>query len=196
MRVIGLTGGIATGKSTASILLKEIGHTIIDADIIAREVVEPGNIAHGQIVEAFGREVLNQDGTIDRKKLGGVVFSRYEKLTELNEIVHPQVRIKVKALIMKYREEGKSVVFFDCPLIFESRMESFVDDIWLIYADESTQLKRLQARDHISEHDALMRIKAQMPIEEKRRLATVVIDNTQTMSELRMQLVELLKGIS
>lgn len=196
MRVIGLTGGIATGKSTASQLLKEMGHIIIDADLIAREVVEPGQIAYRDIVESFGTKILDSRGVIDRKKLGGVVFSNYEKLSELNEIVHPQVKLRVKELIDSYRNQGKTLVFFDCPLIYESNLENFVDEVWLIYSNEDIQIARILKRDHLTEGEAKMRICAQLSIEEKRKLAHVTIENMGTLSELRMRLVEQLKSIS
>lgn len=197
MKVIGLTGGIATGKTTVSKLLLDRGFKVIDADVIAREVVEVGKPAYVDIVEKFGKGVLRKNGSLDRKKLGHLVFTDLDSLDTLNAIVHPRVRDRVEELITSYRESGEAVMFFDCPLIFESHMEDTVDEIWVVYAEQGDQLTRMVERDGFGVSEAELRVMAQMPIDEKRDLADIVLNNTGSLEELVYTLEALLteKGL-
>ena len=187
-KIIGLTGGIASGKSTVSNMLKTKGFTIVDADIAARKVVEPGELAYEQIIEAFGEGILQQDLTLDRKKLGALIFADEALRMKLNSIVHPAVRAWMTREKDRAIENGKKTVFLDIPLLFESRLTYMVERTILVYVDEETQLKRLMARNGLSEKEAQMRIRAQMPLSEKKALADAVLDNNGSLEETKQQL--------
>lgn len=187
-KIIGLTGGIASGKSTVSNMLKAKGFTIVDADIAARKVVEPGEPAYEQIIEAFGEGILLEDLTIDRKKLGALIFADEALRMKLNSIVHPAVRAWMTREKDRAIENGEKTVFLDIPLLFESRLTYMVERTILVYVDEETQLKRLMARNGLSEKEAQMRIRAQMPLSEKKALADAVIDNNGSPEETKKQL--------
>jgi len=187
-KIIGLTGGIASGKSTVSNMLKTKGFTIVDADIAARKVVEPGELAYEQIIEAFGEGILLKDLTIDRKKLGALIFADEALRMKLNSIVHPAVRAWMTREKDRAIENGKKTVFLDIPLLFESRLTYMVERTILVYVDEETQLKRLMARNGLSEKEAQMRIRAQMPLSEKKALADAVLDNNGSLEETKQQL--------
>lgn len=187
-KIIGLTGGIASGKSTVSNMLKTKGFTIVDADIAARKVVEPGELAYEQIIEAFGEGILLQDLTLDRKKLGSLIFADEALRMKLNSIVHPAVRAWMTREKDRAIENGKKTVFLDIPLLFESRLTYMVERTILVYVDEETQLKRLMARNGLSEKEAQMRIRAQMPLSEKKALADAVLDNNGSLEETKQQL--------
>jgi dephospho-CoA kinase len=186
--IIGLTGGIASGKSTASQILQAKGIPVVDADKIAREVVEPGKEAYEKVVAFFGSEILREDKTINRPRLGEIIFNDKEKRSRLNEIVHPSIRAEMKRQAIFYTENGFSLVVLDIPLLFESKLTHMVEQTWLIYADPEVQLKRLMMRDGFSETQAISRINSQMPIDEKRELADVVIENNGSMAELEEKL--------
>ncbi|MCL6548260.1 MAG: dephospho-CoA kinase [Alicyclobacillus sp.] len=190
--IVGLTGGIATGKSTVTRILRELGAYVVDADVWARRVVEPGTPGLAEIVEAFGPGVLNEDGTLNRKALAAVVFHDEAARRTLNRITHPRVREGMRQETDDYlaRHPGCPVVW-DVPLLFEGDTRAMVDVTVLVYADERTQLARLMARDGLPEAEAEARIAAQMPIEEKRRLADYVIDNTGTLKHTREQVERL-----
>ncbi|WNB93177.1 dephospho-CoA kinase [Bacillus sp. NEB1478] len=192
--IIGLTGGIATGKSTASHILSEQGIPIIDADLIAKEVVMPGKEAYEQIVAFFGKEILLEDRTLNRAKLGEIIFNDDEKRARLNEIVHPAVRQEMKKQAKNHQNAGNKIVIMDIPLLFESKLTHMVDETWLIYAAPETQLKRLMERNGYTEEQALSRIHSQMPIEDKKGLADVVIPNNGTLLELEEKLTHLIKA--
>lgn len=187
-KIIGLTGGIASGKSTVSNMLKAKGFTIVDADIAARKVVEPGEPAYEQIIEAFGEGILLEDLTIDRKKLGALIFADEALRMKLNSIVHPAVRAWMTREKDRAIENGEKTVFLDIPLLFESRLTYMIERTILVYVDEETQLKRLMARNGLSEKEAQMRIRAQMPLSEKKALADAVIDNNGSPEETKQQL--------
>jgi dephospho-CoA kinase len=193
--IIGLTGGIATGKSTASHILSEQGIPVIDADIIAREAVMPGKDAYEKIVAFFGEEVLLSDKTLNRAKLGDVIFNNSEKRQKLNQIVHPAVRSEMKKQAELYLSSGNPLVIMDIPLLFESKLTHMVDKTWLIYTHPDIQLRRLMERDGYSEEQALSRIKSQMPIDEKKELADIVIENNDTKEELKQKLRRLLQEV-
>lgn len=192
--VIGLTGGIASGKSTVSNMLREKGFTLIDADIAAREVVNIGEEAYLAIVKEFGKEILQEDLTINRGKLGAIVFHQEEKRLLLNSIVHPAVR---KYMMTKKEEaiaSGKNTVILDIPLLFESKLTYMVEKTILVYVEEDIQLKRLMERNHFSEEEAKARISSQMCIKDKISLADAVIDNNGSIKETEKQLNMLIKS--
>lgn len=193
-QVIGITGGIASGKSSVSFFLKDLGFTVIDADIAAREVVEPGKEAYEKIVEAFGIQILQADKTIDRAKLGGIIFNDTEKRLLLNSIVHPAVRKRMFAQKDAAFSREEETVFMDIPLLFESKLTSMVDKTMLIYVDERVQIERLMKRNDYSEAEALARITSQMPLTEKKALADAVIDNNANFEETKRQVKETLLG--
>src|SRR5699024_5391570 len=170
-RVLGLTGSIASGKSTVSLMFDDFNIPVIDADKISREVVIPGEKAYGQIIDTFGETILREDKTIDRKKLGAIVFEDGDKRKTLNGIVHPAVREKMLERRDAYAASGEKCVVLDIPLLFESKLTHFVDKTIVVYVDEHVQLERLMERDGYSEKEAYQRINAQMPMKEKAELA-------------------------
>lgn len=187
MRVIGLTGGIASGKSTVAKILAECGAAVIDADLLAREVVMPGTPAHAAIVAAFGAGILSPDRTIDRKALGHIVFADPDARSRLESITHPAIRRKAEEKLAELQMRGTPVVFYMAPLLIEAGATSRVDEIWVVYADRETQLDRLMRRDGIGRDEALQRLAAQMPMDEKKTYGTVVIDNRGTPEEMERQ---------
>lgn len=190
--VIGLTGGIASGKSTVSQMIKEKGIRVVDADIIAKEAVSKGSPALHQIVQTFGEEVLQPNGELNRQQLGAIIFSDEEKRKKLNAIVHPEVRKEM----LKQRDEGVSnnetFVVLDIPLLFESKLEGLVDRIIVVYTTPELQLSRLMNRNDLSEEEALNRIHSQQPLEEKCQKADRVIENTKDLAFMRKQLENIL----
>lgn len=178
MIIAGLTGGIASGKSTVSGFLCDAGARIIDADKIARAVVQQGTPAYDEIYSFFGRTILRPDGSIDRERLGEIIFSDPEKQLRLNAIVHPRVFEQSARMVEHIAAEAPdAVVIMDIPLLLEAGMEKDLAEVIVVYVPEPVQLKRLMKRDGIDEMAAMARIRAQMPIEEKRTRATIVIDN-------------------
>ncbi|WOI40185.1 dephospho-CoA kinase [Bacillus altitudinis] len=190
--VIGLTGGIASGKSTVSQMIKEKGIRVVDADIIAKEAVSKGSAALHQIVQTFGEEVLLPNGELNRQQLGAIIFSDEEKRKKLNAIVHPEVRKKM----LEQRDEGVSnnetFVVLDIPLLFESKLEGLVDRIIVVYTTPELQLSRLMNRNDLSEEEALNRIHSQQSLEEKCQKADRVIENTKDLAFMRKQLENIL----
>ena len=184
MKIIGLTGGIASGKSTVARTLRELGATVIDADEIAHSVIEPGKPAWEDIVKKFGSHILKPDQTIDREKLGAIVFNDPELLQELNQITHPRVAEQLKHIITTMRiEQSHAILFLEVPLLFETHLERICDEVWVVWVDEETQIQRLMKRDNLSREDAIKRIDAQMSLDEKARRADVVIDNRSSLEE-------------
>lgn len=191
--IIGLTGGIASGKSTVSKMLLKMGYVIIDADIIARKVVEKGHDAYYQIIETFGENILLPDQTIDRAKLGSIVFHDEQKRLILNQIVHPAVRKQMLSEKQVYIEKGEKCIILDIPLLFESKLTTLVDRTLLVYVDYDVQLCRLMSRNQLSETEAKARIHSQMPLEEKIPLADAIINNNGTVEETEKQLIDICK---
>ncbi len=186
---IGLTGGIATGKSTVAKLLTERGANLIDLDKIAREVVEPGQPALHAIAERFGQAVLQSDGSLDRKKLGAVVFSDLEERKALEAITHPAIRAVMKERMARYEaEEPDRLIVVDVPLLFESKLESYFEQVMVVYVPRETQLRRLIERDALRPEEAEKRLAAQMDIEEKKRRADILIHNTGTPEDTDRQI--------
>jgi len=188
MRVIGLTGGIASGKTTVSSILKDLGAVVIDADEVARRVVEPGQPAWQDILATFGPGVLNDDRTLNRPALAARVFGDPELLQKLNRITHPRVREYIEQKLAYLREQRPdAVVVLDVPLLYESGMDKMADEVWVVWVDEEVELARLMERDGLAREDALKRLRAQMPLREKARRADRVIDNTGTRQETARQ---------
>ncbi|XP_038047355.1 dephospho-CoA kinase domain-containing protein-like [Patiria miniata] len=186
MYLIGVTGGIASGKSTVSNFFKELGCPIIDADVIAREVVEPNKPSWKLIVKHFGSGILQEDGTIDRPKLGGIIFGDAEKRRLLNSCTHPFIQKEMMWRVFKYFLKGYPYVIMDIPLLLEgSALRKFLRKVIVVYCDEETQLHRLTTRN-LSREDALARINSQMPLREKRKLADYVIDNCGSVADTKL----------
>ncbi|MFP7734442.1 dephospho-CoA kinase [Priestia aryabhattai] len=190
--VIGLTGGIASGKSTVTGMLRDINIPVIDADHIAKEVVELGKEAYKQIVETFGCAILHENGEINRAALGEIVFYQEEERKKLNAIVHPAVRKEMLSQKEKYIEEGYEAVVLDIPLLFESDLTHLVDKVVVVYVDERVQLERLKSRNNLSTEDAYARIHAQLPLIRKVALADAVINNNGPIEETKQQLLSIL----
>jgi dephospho-CoA kinase len=188
--VVGLTGNIASGKSTVARLLSERGATIIDADVLARRAVETGTEAYRRIIDRWGAEMVGADGVLDRAALRRRVFREPEDLEALNAIVHPEVLRLRNRLINEVRERGERVVICDTPLLFERHLTDEVDRIVLVDAPRPLRLERLVGERGLSETEALDMIAAQMPSQLKRARADVVIDNTGTLAELAARVGE------
>ncbi len=188
MLIVGLTGGIASGKSSAGKILAELGAKIVDSDILARVVVEPGRPALEAIVERFGDGVITDDGILDREKLRDVVFNDRKALNDLNAIVHPEVFREIQREIDDYRNsKPKGPLVLDIPLLYESGADAIVDVVVVVYVDRETQIERLMARDGFSREDAENRVDKQMDLEEKKRRADFVIDNSGSFDDLRRE---------
>lgn len=181
--IVGLTGGIASGKSTISSYYQSLNIPIIDADIESRLAVEKGEPAYIKIAAHFGKEVLHSDGTLNRQKLGEIIFSNEEERRVLNSIVHPDVRRRMEDKQRQAVEAGEKVVILDIPLLFENKLNHTVDRTILVYVDQDTQIARLMKRNDLSYEQALKRINAQMPLQEKLALADEVINNNGSMEE-------------
>ena len=184
----GLTGGIASGKSTVARMLQEKGARIIDFDALAHSVQAPEGPAWREIVEHFGREILNDDCQIDRAKLGAVVFGNKEKLARLNSIVHPAVFQEARRMVSLIEEEDPAaIVLSDIPLLVEVRAWELIDldVVVLVYVSPEEQVRRLMTRNGYNREEALARLASQMPIDEKRRHADIVIDNRNSLDETR-----------
>lgn len=190
--VIGLTGGIASGKSTVSTMFKEMNIPVVDADVEARLAVMKGEVAYFQIIDTFGKDILLEDGEIDRQKLGLIIFHQEEKRKLLNEIVHPEVRKRMIGQVEKASQTGEEVIVLDIPLLFESKLTYMVEKTILVYVDYDTQLERLMKRNSLSIDDAKARIQSQMPLNEKMKLADAVINNNGSVEETKKQLINVL----
>ena len=191
-QIIGLTGGIASGKSTVAKVIKDLGIIVIDADQVAREVVQVGESAYYQIIKTFGKGILNDDQTINRDKLGAIIFNDKDKRKKLNDIVHPAIRKRMNEQKEKYISEGKKTIVLDIPLLFESNRTDQVDKILLVYVNEDVQLQRLMERNHLNKEEAMARIKSQIPLSKKKQMADEVIDNNGTIEETKKQLYDIL----
>ncbi|KAI7792898.1 dephospho-CoA kinase domain-containing protein isoform X1 [Triplophysa rosa] len=192
MFLVGLTGGIASGKSTVSSQLKELGCPVIDADVVAQKVVEFQSPAYKLILQHFGREVLLENGEIDRKKLGQIIFSNPEKRRLLNSITHPLIHKEMFRQILLYFIKGYRYVILDVPLLFETRrLTRFLTHTVVVYCDPATQLSRLMQRDALSHEEAQQRIAAQMPLKEKRGLASHVMENSGSREDTHRQVLRL-----
>jgi len=192
MLLVGLTGGIATGKSLVSEILRGLGTYIIDADKIAREVVEPQKPAWLEIVEFFGKDIINKDRTINRKRLGEIVFNDPLKKRKLEEIVHPRVIEEENRMLKEYLKiKPDGIVIIDAALLIEAGSHKRVDKLIVVYADKETQTKRLMERDGLSRTDAEKRIASQMPLDEKVKMSDFVIDNSKGIEGTQRQTIDI-----
>jgi dephospho-CoA kinase len=197
MLVAGLTGGIATGKSTVAAIFEEAGARLIDADRIARKAVRKGSPAYRDIVAHFGTDILFGDGEIDRKRLAAIVFNNSSEQRALERIVHPQVKQEVdRTVALIGRQEPDALIILDIPLLFEAGMQPGLNAVIVVYAPEHLQIARLMARDGLTEPEAIARIRAQMPIESKRALATHVIDNSGSIERSREQALDIYRRLA
>lgn len=192
--VIGLTGSIGTGKSTIARRLEELGAPIVDADLIAREVVEPGESAYQKIVAAFGETILHDDGSLNRSALGNIVFQNEAKRKQLNEIIHPEIRKEMLRQRDEMMDQNASCVIMDIPLLFESKLTSFVDKILVVSLDKEKQLSRIMERDKQGRENARKRIASQIPVNEKAAKADAVIDNNGSKEASFQQLENILQN--
>lgn len=185
-KLIGLTGGIASGKSTTSNYLKDKGYIVLDADVYAKKIMEPGQVAYENIVNYFGPEIVNEDRTINRKALGNLVFNNKDKLKQLNQFTHPEVKRLMREDQEKYLPENH--VFLDIPLLFENNRHEMCDFVITVYVTYDNQLERLMTRNGFSEEEAKSRIASQMNLDEKKRRSDVVFDNNTTKEALYQQI--------
>ncbi len=185
MLIVGLTGGIGSGKSSAAGVFVKLGVRLVDSDVLARTVVEPGRAALSGIRKRFGEGVIDGYGTLCREKLRDIVFHDARALADLNAIVHPAVYAEMAREIQEYRRNpGDTILMLDIPLLFESGGEKIVDRVVVVWVDGETQIQRLMARDGFSRDVAVNRIENQMDLDEKKRRADLVIDNTGTLEDL------------
>lgn len=191
-KVIGLTGGIASGKSTVSELLSVFGFKVVDADKAAREAVKKGSKGLAQVREVFGDEAIDENGEMNRRYMGDLVFNHPEKRLELNAIIHPIVRDIMEEEKQEYLKQGYNVIM-DIPLLFENELENTVDEVWVVYTSESIQMDRLMQSNNLSLEDAKARVYSQISIDKKSRMADHVIDNLGDKLELKQNLERLLE---
>lgn len=191
MLVVGLTGGIASGKSTVAAMLRERGATIINADTLGHRVLERGSDGWATVVATFGEGILTESGEIDRTRLGALVFADPEQLKRLNAISHPRIRTMALEELAALRARGDvDVAVIEAALLFEGHWDDFCDEVWVVYVPEEVALARLVARNGLSEAQARERIRAQMPVDEKRARADVLLLNTGSLAELEAKVDE------
>lgn len=187
MRVIGLTGGIASGKTTVSNLFKISGVPVIDADLVARQVVEKGTDGLTALVNRFGEGILNTDGTLNRTELAKRMFSEEAIRSEVNDILQPLIRQEIISRMKVYKDQGKKLIVLDIPLLFEMHYENLCDDIIVVAVFVETQIARMEKRNGYTRQEALERIQSQMPLDEKVKRATIVWSNEGTLQELEQK---------
>lgn len=192
MKVIGLTGGIASGKSTVTKLLRQYGLDVLDADAIAWELAQPNNKLWQSYVDRYGERVLLSDQQLNRQAVADIVFSQPEEKAWMDGMAHPIIKAAIQNQLNHLSEAGKKAAVIDVPLLYEAGWDKLVDEVWLVYVDSEVQLQRLMARNGYDVQEAARRIKAQMPLAEKRRKAQVVIDNNGTAQELAERVKKLL----
>ncbi len=195
-RVIGLTGSIATGKSTVAKLLSDMGYFVLDADKLGHELMAKGNVNYQEIVGHFGRGILSEDGEIDRNKLGQIVFSSKKDLEILNKLTHKNIFHKISDIIEKSQEK---IVFVEIPLLIELKIQDKLplelDEIWLVYVDKKTQLERLIKRNGYTDEEARLRIKSQLYVDEKKKYADFLLYNDKDLDFLKTQILKRLELI-
>jgi dephospho-CoA kinase len=195
--LIGLTGGISSGKDTVASFLRELGVTIIDADEISREIVKPGMPAWAELVEEFGSEILSPDNTIDRSKLGKIVFNEPSQLQRLNGITHPKIIAEEKKRIQSILKiNPKAIIVVNAALLIESGNYKNMDKVIVVYADEKVQIERAMKRDHLSLSEVQKRIDAQIPLNEKSKYADFLIDNNGTFKNTKEQVEKVFKALT
>ena len=191
MKVIGLTGGIGSGKSTVSQYLAELGAVIIDADKVTHEVLNPDNEIGLDVITEFGQDIVTPEGNIDRKKLAEIVFNNLEALSRLSQIMHPRMYQIVKDRLEEYRRQNVNIVVLEVIALIEANWTPLVDEVWVTVADEDTIIDRLKKQRGLSEQEILQRIHSQMPSEERVKHADVVISNNGSIDELKARIREL-----
>ena len=191
MLTIGLTGGIGTGKSEVSRILKELGATVIDADRVGHEAYKVHSSAWQEVVDVFGEKVLSPTGEIDRKQLGGIVFSDPVALSKLNSIMHPQMAEIIKEKIRQLQSQGIETVVVEAALLVEAGWDSMVDEVWVTYSTEEMVIERLRQRNNLSEEEIQGRVRSQMPYDKRARYAQVVVDNSGNMDQLKESVLSL-----
>lgn len=194
MKAIAITGSIATGKSTVSKYLIQQGYPVIDTDIISRVVVEKSTVGLERLKENFGEDIIQADGTLNRKALGNIVFNDEASKEKLNQILHPLISKESKERMAAYKEEGHSLIFVDIPLYYEVDIDIPTDAVWLVYVSPDIQLERLMKRNQIGEEDARQLISNQISIQDKAKWSEIVIDNSNTPEETHKQVDQLLKA--
>lgn len=187
-KVIGLTGSIASGKSTVSNKLKSLGYKVVDCDEINHKLLLKGNSGYKEVLATFGEQILDDSSQIDRKKLGNIIFNNPNEKNKLNQILHPLI----KEVVIKELEECDGFVFLDCPLLFETDFHKLCDLTIVVYVNLDTQIHRLMERDGITFPDALKKIYSQMPLDKKMELADYVLDNCHSLNDIDWQLKQLL----
>ena len=192
--ILGLTGGIATGKSTVSRYFSDKGYAVVDADVVARRVVEPGTEGLANIVAHFGTEIIQKDGTLNREKLGAMIFSDAEKRETLNNLLSAQIRRAIMADTETLVNANQPLIVLDIPLLYEAGYETHCDAVMVVYTTEAVQLERLMARNNLTEEEALNRIASQEPIETKKDRADIVIDNNGPLNHTYEQVETWLKN--
>lgn len=197
MKVIGLTGNIGSGKSTVAEMFRQLGAKIIDADSIARKIVEPGQRTWKEIKDVFGDEVISSDQSIDRQKLGDIVFNDVSKRALLDNITHPKIFDEINNLVNEYEKDHSNVVIIEAALIIEKGgLLDLIDKLILVVVDEDTQTKRIKLRDDIPSDQIQSRIKSQMQISEKKKYADYIIDNNGSVLKTRTQANKIWKEIN
>ncbi len=191
MKVIGLTGGIGSGKSTVAQFLAELGAVILDADKVGHEAFKPDTEAWHDVVATFGRQILTPTGEVDRKKLGEIVFNQPEALSRLNQIMHPRMYDMMKARIEEYRQQGVDVVVLEAAVLIEANWTSLVDEVWVTVAPEAMVLERLKKQRGLDEEQTSARIRSQLSSEERVEHADVVIKNDGDLEEVKAKVKEL-----
>ncbi|MEG0549826.1 MAG: dephospho-CoA kinase [Vagococcus sp.] len=197
--VLGLTGGIASGKSAVSQYFKEKNIPVIDADEIAKEVVKPRTPGLAKIVAHFGSSILTDERALDRKKLGNIIFNDEDKRQQLNDIIHGEIEQRIDKLLNELKSSNHSLIVIDVPLLFEANYESKCDEIMTVFVSQPTQLERLMLRDSLSVKDALARVNSQMSIIDKALNSDVIIDNEGTIENTKLQVerwLEIFKATS
>ena len=193
--VVGITGGIGSGKTAATDFLEEQGALVLDADVESRAVTAENGEALNPILDAFGEGVFTPDGILDRRALAEVIFSDESQRRVLEGIIHPMVQHRIVQKIRQAGEDGVPFLFLSVPLLFETGMDALCDETWCLSLDEDKQIERVMERDNLSRAEALARIKSQMPLEEKERRATVVIRTNRSMDATRAELNSLLRDL-
>jgi len=198
--IVGLTGGIVSGKSTVAKMFKDLGAKIIDADVLGHKIILPYKPAWEKIVKLFGKDLLKEDLKIDRKKLGSIVFNNQKLLNKLNEITHPEIIkiIKREVSLAKSKiceNEKVEILIVDAALIYEAKIDNLMDKIIVVYIEENKQIKRLKERDNLSVEEALKRVKSQMSIKEKIRFADYIIDNSNSLDKTKEQVEKIWRSL-
>jgi dephospho-CoA kinase len=192
--IVGLTGGLATGKTTVAKIFKELGAEVVDADIIAREIVRKGTEVFDEIVKVFGEGIIGEEGELDRKKLASIIFCDEEAREKLNTITHPPIRKRIVEEIARLKE-SKRIIVLDVPLLIEAGFSDLVDVVVVVSAGEEEQIRRVMKRDGIKREEALLRIRSQLPLQSKLDAADYVIDNSGPLDRTRMEIRRVWRGL-